>query len=74
MGIIDVNSWSNCDVSSDPATVGTQGEGSLPVASAVQSISAKKGWALISFASASPEPRRALGSRTSRWESRSLAF
>lgn len=73
-GSMEVNSWSNWEVSSEPATVGIQGEGIFPVASCAQSISRKKGCAFTSLASCSPEPRRALGSRTSRWDSRSLAF
>ena len=74
MGIIEVNSASNWEVSREPATVGIQGLGILPVARLTQSISRKNGCAFTSFASCSPEPRRALGSRTSRCDSRSLAF
>jgi hypothetical protein len=74
MGIMDVNSWSNWEVSREPATVGIQGEGILPVASLAQSMPSKKGCIFTSLASCSPEPRRALGSRTSRCDSRFFAF
>ena len=62
------------EVSREPATVGIQGLGILPAARLAQSIPRKKGCAFTSFASCSPEPRRALGSLTSRCDSKSLAF
>jgi hypothetical protein len=39
-----------------------------------QSMPSKKGCIFTSLASCSPEPRRALGSRTSRCDSRFFAF
>jgi hypothetical protein len=73
IGNIDVNSWSNWEVSRDPTMAGTQGGGILPVDRRAQSISSKKGCLLISSASSSPEPNLAFGSLTNKCDSKSLA-
>jgi hypothetical protein len=74
MGIMEVNSWSNCEVSNEPATRGVHGGAMRPASRATQSVPMKNGCSLISEASLSPDPSRSLGLTTSSRESRSFAF